>query len=146
MASPPGRREEMIDLLSPEPTPTSSKSIPGPVHDPISDDTPDLQADGVHKEPRAYQRTAIEAVSEALDNGTSRVGVSAPTGAGKTVIFAQIILATLKTHTKGKVLVLVDTKEQAKQAKRRIQLAHGERMVYIGEERGKLSADPWDQV
>jgi superfamily II DNA or RNA helicase len=146
MASPPGRREEMIDLLSSEPTPTSSNSIPGPVNDPTSDHDPDLQADGVHKEPRAYQRTAIEAVSEALDNGSSRVGVSAPTGAGKTVIFAQIILATLKEHTKGKVLVLVDTKLQADQAYRRIQLAHGERMVYIGKERGSSSAKPWDQV
>jgi superfamily II DNA or RNA helicase len=136
MASPPGRREEMIDLLSSEPTPTSSNSIPGPVNDPTSDHDPDLQADGVHKEPRAYQRTAIEAVSEALDNGSSRVGVSAPTG----------ILATLKEHTKGKVLVLVDTKLQADQAYRRIQLAHGERMVYIGKERGSSSAKPWDQV
>ena len=90
--------------------------------DDLSDDS-DAESDAKSDEDdeipqlRIYQQAAVDAVLQAIGEGTRRIGVSAPTGAGKTIIFAFVIREVLKKHRKGKVLVLVGTEEQARQAK-----------------------------
>jgi ATP-dependent helicase IRC3 len=95
---------------------------------------------------RDYQQQAVDAVLAAIRAGTRRIGVSAPTGGGKTLIFAHIIREVLKKHRKGKVLVLVGTEEQALQAKNKIYDAYGRERVLVGEERNAIRALPRDDV
>jgi len=95
---------------------------------------------------RDYQQKAVDAVLEAIGEGIRRVGVSAPTGAGKTLIFASIIREILKKHRKGKVLVLVGTQEQAIQAKNKILDVYGRERILIGEERNSIRATSRNEV
>ena len=69
---------------------------------------------------RPYQREAVEAVLSARRNGTRRMVVCLPTGAGKTVIFAQLA----RLARRG-VLVLAHREELVSQAKEKIEAALG---------------------
>ncbi len=83
---------------------------------------------------RAYQREAIDAVIAARRNGTRRMVVCLPTGAGKTVIFSH--LARLATR---QVLVLAHREELLAQAIDKLSRAlEGTRVV--GLERGTSRA------
>ena len=65
---------------------------------------------------RPYQEAAITSVMDALtrpDNAKSRLGVSSPTGSGKTTMFVELAQRLKKP---GKVLVLVNGIELARQA------------------------------
>ena len=80
---------------------------------------------------RPYQREAIDAVLAARRAGTRRMVVTLPTGAGKTVIFAELI-----RQARHPVLVLAHRDELVKQACAKIQAALGrdpddERIVAI---------------
>jgi ATP-dependent helicase IRC3 len=72
---------------------------------------------------RDYQLEAVQTFKNAINNGYTRIALSAPTGSGKTVIFAAIIRDILQQHPGGKVLVIVDSKELAVQAERKIRAA-----------------------
>src|SRR5207248_2586936 len=76
---------------------------------------------------RPYQAEAIQAVLDARRAGTQRMVVHLPTGAGKTVIFAQ--LATL---AKKQVLVLAHREELLNQAREKLEHAlQGQAVVAI---------------
>lgn len=68
---------------------------------------------------RPYQQTCLQACTEALDSGATRIGVSLPTGSGKTTVFITL-LSLIKPPPKNpkatKSLVLVNSVELARQA------------------------------
>lgn len=66
---------------------------------------------------RPYQKECVESVKEAFSKGKCRQLVSLPTGAGKTVIFANLI-----KETRLKTLVLAHTNELLTQAKDKINM------------------------
>jgi superfamily II DNA or RNA helicase len=125
---------DIADRLSRDTSPASSSDSDS---DSDSDEPPEL---------RSYQEEAVKAVLKAIKGGTRRIGVSAPTGGGKTIIFAFIIKEILRKHRKGKVLILVGTEEQAIQAKNKVLDAYGRERILIGEERNSLRALPRDEV
>lgn len=76
---------------------------------------------------RPYQSEAIRAVIDARKHGTRRMVVCLPTGAGKTVIFAE-----LARMARRQVLVLAHRAELLGQAREKLQVAVGsERIVAI---------------
>src|SRR5687767_11200340 len=85
---------------------------------------------------RPYQREAIDAVLTARREGTRRMVVCLPTGAGKTVIFAH--LASL---ARKKVLVLAHREELLAQAREKIARALPKENI-VAIERGSESAPP----
>ncbi len=87
---------------------------------------------------RPYQQSAIDAVLAARRQGVRRQLVCLPTGAGKTVIFAE-----LSRLAKRQVLVLAHREELLQQARDKIQRALGEAHVVAlerGAERGAADA------
>lgn len=76
---------------------------------------------------RPYQERAIQACVDALENGQTRIGVSSPTGSGKTTMFMRLIpripcpnsrAAGICDDGKGQTLILVGSVELALQAER----------------------------
>jgi superfamily II DNA or RNA helicase len=66
---------------------------------------------------RPYQEQAIDACLTALDEGVNRMGVSLPTGSGKTTIFMSLIPRIVEKEGKRKkTLILVNAVELATQA------------------------------
>jgi superfamily II DNA or RNA helicase len=65
---------------------------------------------------RSYQQKAYDAFWTAMRSGTRRIGLSAPTGAGKTVVFTAIAKKILIEDSKAKVLLIVNSEELAIQA------------------------------
>ena len=67
---------------------------------------------------RPYQEACLEACVDALRRGSTRVGVSLPTGAGKTTVFISL-LARLSAHIQApnatRSLVIVNSVELAQQ-------------------------------
>ncbi len=84
---------------------------------------------------RPYQREAIDAVIAARKRGVRRMVLCLPTGAGKTVIFAELI-----RRAKHPVLVLAHRDELVGQAKNKVEaaLAGTDRIVAV--EQGDASA------
>ncbi|PCH33701.1 nucleoside triphosphate hydrolase protein [Wolfiporia cocos MD-104 SS10] len=74
------------------------------------------------KEPlvlRPYQISCVEACLDALESGTSRIGVSLPTGSGKTTVFMTLlsrIQPPAATPKAKRSLVIVNSIELARQA------------------------------
>ncbi|MFZ4579983.1 MAG: DEAD/DEAH box helicase [Myxococcota bacterium] len=85
---------------------------------------------------RPYQRDAIAAVIAARKSGTRRMVVCLPTGAGKTVVFAE--LARL---AKRQVLVLAHREELLQQARDKLQAAIGPDRVVAIEQAGQRAPD-----
>lgn len=86
---------------------------------------------------RPYQRDAIEAVLKARREGTRRMLVCLPTGAGKTVVFSQ--LARL---ARRQVLVLAHREELLSQAREKIERAmDGSAVVSIERGADRASAE-----
>lgn len=69
--------------------------------------------------PRPYQRTAIDKLIEGWRAGRNRLAVVLPTGAGKTVVFANLI-DTTRPVTRGRALVLAHREELIVQAAEKI--------------------------
>ena len=74
--------------------------------------------DGSGKEPRYYQRNAINRVVEAVAKGQDRIMLVMATGTGKTYTAFQIIWRLWRTKTKKRVLFLVDRTALADQTLR----------------------------
>lgn len=68
---------------------------------------------------RPYQESCLDACLEALAQGCSKIGVSLPTGAGKTVVFVSL-LSRIAAHPERPLatrsLVIVNSIELARQA------------------------------
>ena len=64
--------------------------------------------DGSGKEPRYYQRNAINAAVEAIAKGQDRVLLVMATGTGKTYTAFQIIWRLWKSRAKKRILFLAD--------------------------------------
>lgn len=67
---------------------------------------------------REYQNTAIATILEALEEGKTRIGISSPTGSGKTAMFLHLIPALRKKSfwkTDKKTLIIVHTQDLAGQ-------------------------------
>ncbi|RAK99251.1 DEAD/DEAH box helicase [Aspergillus ibericus CBS 121593] len=81
---------------------------------------------------RDYQEECIQAVLDHLHQGHKRLGVSLATGAGKTVIFTQLIgrIPPRNGHN-DKTLILVHRRELVEQAARHCRLAYPDRTVEI---------------
>jgi len=78
----------------------------------------DYFTDGSGKEPRYYQRNAINRVVEAVAKGQDRIMLVMATGTGKTYTAFQIIWRLWKNKTKKRVLFLVDRTALADQTLR----------------------------
>lgn len=78
----------------------------------------DYFTDGSGKEPRYYQRNAINRVVEAVAKGQDRIMLVMATGTGKTYTAFQIIWRLWRTKTKKRVLFLVDRTALADQTLR----------------------------
>ena len=68
---------------------------------------------------RPYQETCLESCLDALKEGSTKIGVSLPTGAGKTVVFVSLLerLQTLlRSPGATRSLVIVSSVELARQA------------------------------
>lgn len=65
---------------------------------------------------RPYQQSCIQACTEALASGATRVGVSLPTGSGKTTVFLALLAQIAsKSQAASKSLVIVNNVELAQQ-------------------------------
>ena len=73
--------------------------------------------DGSGKEPRYYQRIAINRTVEAIAKGQDRILLVMATGTGKTYTAFQIIWRLWKSQTKKRILFLVDRNILADQTK-----------------------------
>lgn len=89
---------------------------------------------------RDYQADAIIACDEALKNGLTRIGVSAPTGSGKTVMFSSLIPRVPDRKRRTQVLIIVHTEELATQASTTIEQMHDHR-YRVGIEQGGQRTD-----
>ncbi|KZT37431.1 P-loop containing nucleoside triphosphate hydrolase protein [Sistotremastrum suecicum HHB10207 ss-3] len=66
---------------------------------------------------RPYQEECLQSCIDALKSGKSRIGVSLPTGSGKTPVFISLLSRLPKRRTHGsRALVIVNSIELAKQA------------------------------
>ena len=68
---------------------------------------------------RPYQETCLESCLDALKQGSTKIGVSLPTGAGKTVVFVSLLerLQALPGNSQAtRSLVIVNSVELARQA------------------------------
>lgn len=87
---------------------------------------------------RPYQQAAVDAVIAARREGVRRMVLALPTGAGKTVIFAELI-----RRARHPVLVLAHREELLAQAREKIEAAlrrSGDHVRQVAVEQGKLHA------
>src|SRR5262244_843091 len=70
-----------------------------------------IMNDGSGKEPRYYQRNAIDATVEAIAKGQNRILLVMATGTGKTYTAFQIIWRLWKAGVKKRILYLADRNE-----------------------------------
>ncbi|OQE22984.1 hypothetical protein PENSTE_c009G08117 [Penicillium steckii] len=81
---------------------------------------------------RDYQEECIQSVLEYLKGGHRRLGVSLATGAGKTVIFTQLISRVPPRGARGnKTMIIVHRRELVEQAARHCRLAYPDLSVEI---------------
>jgi ATP-dependent helicase IRC3 len=68
---------------------------------------------------RPYQESCLDACTTALQTGASRIGVSLPTGSGKTTVFISLlsrILPPAKSPKATRSLIIVNSIELARQS------------------------------
>jgi ATP-dependent helicase IRC3 len=99
---------------------------------------------------RGYQQDAIDACLKALKEGLTRIGVSSPTGSGKTLMFASLIphflpLGSKYRSNKSRVLILVGSEELADQAQAKIREVH-RGQYFTGREQGPYRCFPIDDM
>ncbi|MFF2640343.1 DEAD/DEAH box helicase [Streptomyces niveus] len=81
--------------------------------------------------PRPYQRTAIQALTTAWQGAHNRLAVVLPTGAGKTVVFANLIAGMLGSLNGRRALVIAHREELLTQAADKIKAVCPELRVGI---------------
>jgi superfamily II DNA or RNA helicase len=74
---------------------------------------------------RRYQEAAVRAVLEEKANGANRASLVLPTGAGKTVVFAEIIRRVIDENPLARALVIAHRGELLDQAAEKIRLITG---------------------
>jgi primosomal protein N' len=85
---------------------------------------------------RPYQEECVEACLKAISEGKRRLGISLATGAGKTVIFTNLIGKVQLEDTKRyQTLILVHRRELVEQAARHCVEVYPDKVIY---QRGKL--------
>ncbi|KAI1437172.1 P-loop containing nucleoside triphosphate hydrolase protein [Xylaria sp. CBS 124048] len=88
---------------------------------------------------REYQEECIQTVLAALEQGHKRIGISLATGAGKTVVFTQLIDRIKATSAHAtRTLILAHRRELVEQAARHCSNAYPKKVVEI--EMGSLQA------
>ncbi|CCU74292.1 unnamed protein product [Blumeria hordei] len=87
---------------------------------------------------RNYQEDCIQAILSSLEKGHKRLGVSLATGAGKTVIFTQLIDRIKPRGTADQTLILAHRQELVEQAARHCSNAYPTKTVEI--EMGSMHA------
>jgi ATP-dependent helicase IRC3 len=73
---------------------------------------------------RPYQEACLDACTQALESGVSRIGVSLPTGSGKTTVFISLLSRILPPKGGPDVrrsLVIVNSIELARQTANQVQ-------------------------
>ncbi|PWY90670.1 P-loop containing nucleoside triphosphate hydrolase protein [Aspergillus heteromorphus CBS 117.55] len=80
---------------------------------------------------RDYQEDCIQSVLGSLRQGHKRLGVSLATGAGKTVVFTQLIGRIPPRNGHDKTMIIVHRRELVEQAARHCRLAYPDRTVEI---------------
>lgn len=81
---------------------------------------------------RPYQESCLQACTEAIASGITRVGVSLPTGSGKTTVFASLISRIEPpTEDATKTLIIVNSIELARQAAKQVKAIYPEMSVEI---------------
>jgi ATP-dependent helicase IRC3 len=81
---------------------------------------------------RPYQEHCLKACLEALQNGVSRIGVSLPTGSGKTTVFIELLSRLRTASSLGtRALVIVNSVELARQSAATAQQLYPEWLVEI---------------
>lgn len=88
---------------------------------------------------RPYQEACIQSCLEALESGTTRIGVSAPTGSGKTTIFVTLIARLIPPSGRPRAknaLIIVNSIELAKQAAQSVRALFPDYFIEI--EQGSL--------
>ncbi|KAF3396467.1 putative mitochondrial ATP-dependent helicase irc3 [Penicillium rolfsii] len=81
---------------------------------------------------RDYQEECIQSVLSYLDEGHRRLGISLATGAGKTVIFTQLISRIPPRDAEAtKTMIIVHRRELVEQAAKHCRLAYPDKIVEI---------------
>ncbi|KAJ5906413.1 ATP-dependent helicase IRC3 [Penicillium subrubescens] len=81
---------------------------------------------------RDYQEECIQSVLNYLDEGHRRLGISLATGAGKTVIFTQLISRIPPRDAEAtKTMIIVHRRELVEQAAKHCRLAYPDKIVEI---------------
>lgn len=83
---------------------------------------------------RPYQESSIDACLDALKSGSSRIGVSLPTGSGKTTVFISLldrIKPPPENRHASRALVVVNSIELARQAAAQAEKLHPDWSVEI---------------
>ncbi|GFG24783.1 putative mitochondrial ATP-dependent helicase irc3 [Aspergillus udagawae] len=112
-------------FLSISPGPTTGPSTEPSTEPPRSFEFPKLVL-------RDYQEECIQSVLKYLDEGHKRLGISLATGAGKTVIFTELIGRIPSRNEIGdKTLIIVHRKELVEQAAQHCRRAYPDRTVEI---------------
>ena len=65
---------------------------------------------------RPYQIECVETCLQAIDNGAKRIGVSSPTGSGKTTMFTELLARIPSEKGRSQALILVNAVALAEQA------------------------------
>jgi superfamily II DNA or RNA helicase len=92
--------------------------------------------------PRDYQLASIEALHTHWSGGERRVAVVLPTGAGKTFVFAHLVLQWMKLNPGRRVLILAHTEELVMQAYADLRaIAPGFRVGIVKAARNDVAAD-----
>lgn len=94
---------------------------------------------------RDYQTDGIQAVLKALDDGLGCIGVSAPTGSGKTTMFTMLIPLIPLRDNANMVLIIVHNITLAKQAEDSIR-EHLPNFYSVGIEQGSRVPHRYDNM
>jgi superfamily II DNA or RNA helicase len=130
----------------PKPQRAPKHARPNIVRAPTTATKPNIKRSDKITELRPYQKRAIEACLKAMQSGLTRIGVSAPTGSGKTVIFVKLIEKMIK-NPDDKVLILINSDETEKQAEEQTKLDLGMRAgISVGIEKGRMTSCSLDNM
>lgn len=83
---------------------------------------------------RPYQESCLQACLEALSSGITRIGVSLPTGSGKTTVFVSLLARISPPHDfpeANKALIIVNSIELARQSAAQVHHLYPELTVEI---------------